>query len=131
MTNYELMLKVKSILENAGFTTKSTKYSNARDYEVNATATKDNKSWYETVNGNFGEYKQLYGYTIDFSRVYRSNATAENISVDIKIASWKMSCGHTIQKERVNIHMSDKSILKRVNKIIDAYNQLELERGEI
>ena len=131
MTTYDLMLKVKEILEANGFETRCTKCLNSKgemmkDFEYDGSASKDGKLWREPVKGY--SFTNLYGYGINFNVVYRSNGANENISVDIIIYKWKASCGTRIAKERININMSDKSINNRVNKIIDIYNSLEISR---
>jgi hypothetical protein len=122
MTTYDLMLKVKNELEAKGFETTSPKFSNCLDYEVQAQATKDGKSERRPVKGY--NFTHLYGYTISFEVVYRSNATSENVSVDISICEWEASSGKRIAKERINTKMSDKSIKNRINKIVEMYEAL-------
>ena len=122
MTTYDLMLKVKEELENRGFETSSAKATNLRDYEFQARATKDGKSEYRPVEGY--TFTHLYGFTVSFSVVYRSNATDENVSVDIEIYEWKASSGRRLAKERVNTKMSEKSIVNRINKIVSLYEAL-------
>lgn len=122
MTTYELMLKVKEELEARGFETRSAKATNLRDYEFQASATKDGKSEYRPVEGY--TFTHLYGFDIRFSVVYRSNATEENVSVDIGIYEWKASSGRRLTKERVNTKMSEKSIVNRINKIVAFYEAL-------
>lgn len=121
MTTYDLMIKVKEILEANGFETESPKFANLPDFAHQARATKDGKSWYEV--SSYG-LNQLFGHQISFEVVYRHNSTSENISVDIILYEWKNSRGYTIAKERMNINMSEKQILNRVNKIINQFNEI-------
>ena len=128
MTTYELMMKIKEILEANGYETRSPKFANKKDYEVQFSASKDGK-YYTTqydYNGLWGATKltKHHGYKIEVEYVYRSNGTSENVSVDIMIFALKDSSGWRIAKERVNTHMSDKSVLNRVKKIMDAYEAL-------
>lgn len=120
MTTYDLMLKVKETLDEAGFETKSA--PTKTEYESQGSATKDGKSWWEEVEGY--NFKHLNGYEISFQIVYRSNATEENKSVDVKIYNWKNSSGYLIEKERLNVNYSEKQIQNRLKKIIDKYNEL-------
>ena len=122
MTTYDLMIKVKDELEARGFTTESAKFSNRMDYEVQASATKDGKSERRAVEGY--TFTHLYGFNIYFDVVHRSNATAENVSVDISIFEWEASSGRRIAKERINTKMGEKAIMTRINKIVDVYNAL-------
>lgn len=126
MTTYDLMLKVKEILEANGFEVRSPKASNLKDYERQGHATKDGKSWKEPVKGYSFTY--LEGYQITFEVVFRHNGADENISVDVSIYKWHQSSGRRMAKERVNVNMSEKSINSRVNKIITLYNDLKVER---
>ena len=123
---YDLMLKVKEILENNGFEVESTKSSNLKDFEYQGYATKDGKSWREPVKGY--SFTHLEGYRITFEVVHRHNGADENISVDIALYKWHQSCGQRMARERVNINMSEKSIVNRVNKIVTLYNDLKVER---
>ena len=122
MTTYDLMLKVKDILEGNGYSTKSAKLVNLRDYENHASADKGGKSYWKPVQGyNFND---LFGYVITFEVVHRHNGTEENKSVDISIYEYESSYGHRIAKERVNTNMSDRQINNRVKKIMDIFEAL-------
>ena len=122
MTTYDLMLKIKKTLEDAGFETSSPSFSNLRDYEHQANATKDGKSWRELVAGY--NFTHLFGYTIMFEVVHRHNGTEENKSVDLRIYEWKDSIGTLVAKERLNVNHSEKQIQNRIKKIVDIYNTL-------
>lgn len=122
MTTYDLMLKVKEALEVEGFEVKSADFSNQKAFEVRATATKDGKSWRTPVKGY--NFTHLNGFEILFKVVYRSNATAEDKSVDVNIYEWKDSSGYRVAKERLNVNQSEKQIQNRIKKIVDAYNAL-------
>lgn len=117
MTTYDLMLKVKTELENKGF-----EMIAPNGYGWQAHATKDGKSEYIPVEGY--SFCDLYGYRITFETVYRSNGTAENISVDIAIYKWYRSSGRRIARERINTKMGEKAIMNRINKIADLYETL-------
>lgn len=122
MTTRDLMLKVKDELENKGFETTSPHFGNCEDYEVRARATKDGKSEERKVEGY--SFTHLYGYTIEFEVVHRHNGTEENQSVDVSVYEWNDSSGKRIAKERINTKMSEKSILNRINKIVEMYETL-------
>lgn len=122
MTTYELMLKVKEILDENGFETSSAPIANLRDFEHQGHATKDGKSWYQ-IETKYN-LSRLYGYKITFEVVFRHNATEENKSVDVSIYKWESSSGRRVAKERVNVNMGDKAIANRVKKIIDQYEAL-------
>lgn len=115
MTTNDLMLKIKDILEENGFEV-TTHFSHQ------ASATKEGKSWKEPVPGY--DFTRLFGHTVDFTVVHRHNGTSENISVDISIYEWKDSRGKRLTKERINVNMSERQILNRVNKIIAQYNEI-------
>lgn len=125
---YELMIHVKDILEANGYEVTSSKLSNLRDFEHQGHASKDGKSWRTPVEGY--NFTHLNGYEIGFYVVHRSNATNENVSVDVVIYRWRKSSGGCIAKERTNIKMSDKSINNRVQKIMDAYENLVVDKEE-
>lgn len=122
MTTYDLMIKVKNELEAKGFTTGSAKLANVQDYGHSAWATKDGKSEYIPVEGY--NFSRLYGYRIAFETVYRSNAAADDISVDISIYKWYASSGCLIAKERINTKMGEKAVMNRINKIAALYETL-------
>ena len=127
MTVYELMLKVKDELEKRGFECESAKYKDAPDYIHDGYARRDGKL--RLINERIitcydGRQVTAYdkdGYEITFLVVHRSNGTEANISVDIalnKCATWRVI---REAKERVNIHMGEKAIIKRINKIVEAF----------
>lgn len=122
MTTYDLMLKVKETLDEAGFETRSA--PTKTEYEYQGNATKDGKSCWQQVQG--WNFKELNGYEISFKVVHRHNGTEENKSVDIRIYNWKHSMGHLIAKERLNVNFSEKQIQNRIKKIIDQYNAIEI-----
>ena len=122
MTTYDLMIKVKTALEENGYEVESAKCSNCKDYEFQAWATKDNKSWRKPVEGY--NLTHLFGHRIEFNVVYRSNGTQENVSVDVEIVKWENSRGKQTAKERVNVNMSERQIANRLKKIMDAYEAL-------
>lgn len=124
MTTYELMMKVKEALDEAGFETSSPKFVNLRDFEHQGTGIKDGKAWWEPVKGF--TFKDFTGYAISFEVVHRHNGTDENKSVDIAIRNWKHSCGRLVVKERLNVNHSEKQIQNRIKKIIDQYNAIEI-----
>lgn len=124
MTTYELMMKVKEALDEAGFETSSPKFANLRDFEHHGTGTKDGKSWWQPVEGF--KCTEFTGYTIEFGVVYRHNGTDENKSVDIEIRNWKKGGGWLVAKERLNVDHSEKQIQNRIKKIIDQYNAIEI-----
>lgn len=128
MTTYDLMMKIKDILEANGYETKSPIFANVREYEVQYHASKDGK-YYETKHEYMSPWgltqlTSFHGYKILVECVYRSNGTSENVSVDIQIYKVEDSSGRRVAKERVNTHMSDKSIFNRVKKIMDIYETL-------
>jgi len=112
MTTYDLMIKVKDILEANGFETSSPRIANEKDFETSGTAVKKDR-------------KEL---SVEFREVYRSNATDENISVDIEVIKWDnnsgIRSGIRATKQRINSKMSDRSINNRVKKIMGAYETL-------
>lgn len=122
MTTYDLMIKVKEILEEKGFTTRSPKFANHPYYGYQAHATKDGKSEHRAVEGY--TFTHLYGFEIFFNVVHRSNGTAENQSVDISIYEYKASSGKRLAKERINTKMGEKAIMNRINKIVELYETL-------
>lgn len=126
MTTYDLMLKIKEALEAEGFEVSSAKFSNLLDFEFQATATKDGKSWWTPVEGY--TFTNRNGFTIFFQVVHRHNGTEENKSVDLSIYEWKNSLGHRITKERLNVNQSEKQIQNRIKKIVDKYNEIEVVR---
>lgn len=90
--------------------------------EKSKTITKTSKSFFGD-----GDFTTSYeeGYTLCISEVSRRNATDENVSVDIQIHISANSCSRYIYKERVNVKMGDKALNKRIENIMNKWNELE------
>ena len=109
----ELEAMVRNELKNRGFIDKNLLYREdkveIKEYDKDTVFGRQH--WIETN-----------GPEISVRIVHRSNATEENISVDIEVLIVNAYSGHRLAKERVNTKMSEKSIMKRIDKMVDFYN---------
>ena len=123
MTTLELVAKVKNALEVHGFNVFDTPWGKSDMYEANGriTVTKDSKAYFTKTD--YGVY-HWNGFSIGTEIVHRHNGTAENVSVDAIIYTFKNSSGHGLDKQRFNTGMSEKQIQSRVSKLAASWNEL-------
>lgn len=124
---HELMLYIRDYLKAAGFAVKAgdDMWTNTEPFERSGAAwLGDLISWKPNWHGQ----SMLNGLRLDFDVVHRSNATKENTSVDVKVIIWDNSCGFIIYKERVNIHMGETAVKRRLYRVTEFY-AAEASRG--